>query len=68
MKIATNIKSIKEVGAQLIIENQSVVGVNILFGKKILLKKRFEYPVVVKDVKEENLLIKKVFVDYFNHN
>ncbi len=64
MKIATNIKKISNVGFQLILDDSSsVIGVNLLCDKKILLKKRFNVAIKINNSTEEMELVNQVIIE-----
>jgi hypothetical protein len=64
MKLATNIKKISNVGFQLILDDSSsVIGVNLLCDKKILLKKRFNVAIKIKNSIEEKELVNQVIIE-----
>lgn len=66
MKLATNIKSVKEFGFQLILdETKFVIGVNLLYNKKILIKKRFTESIVIINQTAEKELVNKVIMECF---
>jgi len=65
MNIATNIKPVNEFGFQLILsESNSIVGVNLLFNKKILIKKRFAKVLNINSKYEEDELIRTIINEY----
>lgn len=64
MKIATNIRKPKDMGFQLILNDSgNIIGVNLLCKSKILIKKRFDNPVLITNKQEENDLVNRVFSD-----
>ncbi len=69
MKVATNIKRINDFGFQLILNEASQVeGVNLLNGKKILVKKRFAKAIKIMNEVEEKKLVNKVIADCLKSN
>ena len=69
MALATNFKTISGFGYQLILsDEQLVLGVNLLFDKKILIKKRFKRPREIGSINEEKRLVQAVVIDYFKIN
>jgi len=66
MMLATNIKSAKDFGFQLILnESKLVVGVNLLYNKKILIKKRFNESIIINNQIEELELVNQVIMECF---
>lgn len=65
MKLATNTRKMADVGFQLILEDSHLIGVNLLLKKKILLKKRFNQPIIINTEQEEKMVLEQVFCDVF---
>ncbi len=69
MALATNFKTISQFGYQLILsDEQLVLGVNLLYNDKILIKKRFRNPKSNNSKNEELRLVQTVVNDYFKIN
>lgn len=69
MMLATNIKSAKDFGFQLILnESKFVVGINLLYNKKILIKKRFNVSIIINNQNEELELVNQVIMECFIKN
>lgn len=65
MVIATNIRQAEGIGFQLILdEKMMVTGVNLLCNNKILIKKRFNNALSIKNKAAENELVNRLITEY----
>lgn len=65
MIIATNIRKAECIGFQLILdEKMKVIGINLLCNNKILVKKRFDNALAIKNKAAENEFVNQIFTEY----
>lgn len=67
MKLATNIRSIKNFGYQLVFDNtKRIISINILYNNKILVKDKLSKPILETDNIAINELVESILLKYTN--
>ena len=65
MKIATTSKAVSNFKYQLIFQSSAeLIGVNLLYGKKILLKKSFEKPYFFSSKEDVDDIVQNIIKDF----